>query len=204
MDLLVLTSEKLIQGEASKLNSLFSAGLKTLHFRKPGVEIEEHRALLDQIAPQYYSKVVLHYHHELCGEYGLKGIHLKEKNRILLGNKLANYVNSFQGNGYTVSSAFHNVEAIEKCEIEFDYFLLSPVFDSISKAGYLGKGFNINHVNKKLIGLGGVNANNVQKSIKLGFKGVAVLGSIWNTMDYLASFATMKAACENPVKLEVR
>jgi thiamine-phosphate pyrophosphorylase len=65
---------------------------------------------------------------------------------------------------------------------------LSPVFDSISKGGYKAgfpeeiligaadKGF----IDNKVVALGGISSSNIQSVKKLGFGGVAVLGTVWN------------------------
>jgi len=203
MKLVVLTSDKGIPDEASVLNALFSNGLMNLHLRKPLFEIEDYRKLLDLINPEYYDRIVVHFHHELCGEYGLKGIHLQEKIRVGLTDNLPNYISGFKGNGYSVSSSFHQPQEIEDCKISFDYVLLSPVFDSISKFGYEGKGFNVRQLTATVIGMGGVNEHTVQKTFNLGYKGAGVLGGIWNSEDYLKSFLAIKKACDNVVKLKI-
>lgn len=204
MKLVVLTSEKVITDEESVLNALFSNGLMNLHLRKPLFEIEDCSNLLDQINPEYYDRIVLHFHHELCGEYGLKGIHLQENARKNLGDKLPSYISGFKGNGYSVSSSFHAPQEIVECKTTFDYVLLSPVFDSISKFGYEGKGFNVRQLDATVIGMGGVNENTVQMTYNLGYKGAGILGGIWNSQDYLSSFLAIKKSCENVVELEIK
>ncbi|MFT6715380.1 MAG: thiamine-phosphate pyrophosphorylase [Saprospiraceae bacterium] len=204
MKLVVLTSEKEIKHEATVLNELFAHGLMTLHLRKPLFQIEEYRGLLDGIEPNYYDRIVIHYYHELCGEYGLKGVHLQEKPRQSLGAKLVSYVNGYQSSSYIISSSFHSSEEIVECSAEFDYVLLSPVFDSISKKGYPGQGFNVRHVKTLVVGMGGVNEKTAQKTFNLGYRGAGVLGGIWNSDNHLESFLAIQKACKNIVKLTVQ
>jgi thiamine-phosphate pyrophosphorylase len=204
MKLVVLTSEKKIQKEATVLNELFANGLTTLHLRKPQYEIEQCRELLDEIKPEYYKHIVMHFHHELCGEYRLKGVHLQENARLVLKSKLVSYLKGYQSNGFSISSSFHHPKEIVDCRGEFDYVLLSPVFDSISKKGYEGKGFNVRHLDTLVVGMGGVNENTMQKTFNLGYKGAGVLGGIWNSDDYLESFLAIQQSCENIVKLVVK
>ena len=78
------------------------------------------------------------------------------------------------------------------CAFEFDYHLLSPVFSSISKKGYKGRGFDVNSIQKKVIGMGGVTIFNLDKFTSLGFKGVGVLGGIWNSLTPVNDFIKMK------------
>lgn len=204
MKLLVLTSEGEVKDEANVLNLLFDNGLMTLHLRKPLFEVEDYQALLDKINPEFHKRIVLHFNHELCGQYGLKGVHLQENTRLTLNKKLLSYVAGFKSNGYSVSSSFHTPEEIEEAKVAFDYVLLSPVFNSISKIGYEGKGFNVRHLKSNVFGMGGVNEHTIQKTYNLGYQGGGVLGGIWNSEDYLKSFKTIQKSCENVVKLVVK
>ena len=62
------------------------------------------------------------------------------------------------------------------------------MFTSISKKGYEGKGFDVNHLDKNIIALGGIHIHNIKKAHSLGYKGVAVLGSIWQTPIPITNF----------------
>lgn len=186
--LVVLTSEQEIHHEAMLLNQLFKAGLKVLHLRKPRFDIAAYRNLLNKINPEYYTQIMIHEHHNLCAEFGLKGIHIQEQARLNLGCELQNYINDFKEYGHLVSSSFHEPEVLESCNATFDYHLLSPVFSSISKQGYKGRGFDVNHIDKIIVGMGGINSETIQKTITLGYQGIGVLGGIWNTENPVNSF----------------
>jgi len=174
-----------------KINQLFAHGLEILHLRKPSFNIEDYRAYIKQIEKKYHHRIVLHQYHELCKEFNLRGIHLQEQPRIDLENNLEEYINTYRENNFKVSSSFHAKETIRNCSGKFDYVLLSPVFGSISKAGYEGKGFDVNDLDEFVIGMGGINENTLKKTFELGFKGVGVLGGIWNSKNYLESFIKM-------------
>ena len=94
-----------------------------------------------------------------------------------------------------MSSSFHDPEVLNASNINFDYHLLSPVFSSISKKGYEGKGFDVNHISKSIIGMGGVNAETIHKVYELGYSGVGVLGGIWNSDDIIESFMAISKEC---------
>ena len=94
--------------------------------------------------------------------------------------------------GKTISSSFHEPEELENCAFEFDYHLLSPVFSSISKEGYEGRGFDVNSIDKIIIGMGGVTTKNLSDFNTLGFKGIGVLGGIWNSEIPVEDFKSMK------------
>ena len=194
--LIVLTSEQNITNEGQLINQLFEEGLPVLHLRKPSFNIDEYRSLLKEIDSKYYQQIVIHEYHELCKEFDLKGIHIQEQPRIDLGDSLQTYVDGFQKTGfyknYTVSSSFHEPEVLQACEINFDYYLLSPVFSSISKQGYEGRGFDVQHIKKTIVGMGGINASTIADAFQLGYKGVGVLGGVWNTKSPVESFKKLK------------
>ena len=190
--LIVLTSEQEIKKEATLLSLLFKAGLKVLHLRKPSFNEEAYRSLLEQIETHFHQRIMLHEHHHLCEEFNLKGIHIQEQPRLDLGDDLKKYINRFKSANFLVSSSFHEPEVLASCQVAFDYHLLSPVFSSISKKGYEGRGFDVRHINKKIVGMGGINSRTIADTLKLGYTGIGVLGGVWNTNDPILSFQQIK------------
>ncbi len=194
--LIILTSERELDNEADRINTLFENGLEVLHLRKPTLSIEGYRALLTQINPTFYDRIMIHQYHELCVEFTLRGVHIQEQPRLDLGKTLENYTLEFIGKSFKVSSSFHSKEAIKECAVDFEYVFLSPVFSSISKVGYEGKGFDVKALDAFVIGMGGIHEETVQATFDLGYKGVGVLGGVWNTVDYLDSFLKIKKAVD--------
>ncbi|WP_298548485.1 thiamine phosphate synthase [uncultured Aquimarina sp.] len=192
--IIVLTSEKPIPNETDQINKLFKAGLEILHLRKPTFTIDGYRSLLDQIENKFHNRIMTHQFPELTQEYELRGIHLQEQARIDLEDALEVTVKVYNNKGFSVTSSFHSKEDIIASKGDFEYVLLSPVFGSISKAGYEGKGFDVNELSQTIIGMGGINETTLQKTYDLGFKGVGVLGGVWNTEDSLDSFVKIKEA----------
>lgn len=190
--LIVLTSEQEITNEATLLNQLFTEGLEVLHLRKPSFTIDGYRELLRKIDKKFYKQIMIHEYHELCMEFELRGIHIQEQPRIDLGDRLETYVSTKISNGFKVSSSFHEPEVLDACEINFNYHLLSPVFSSISKKGYEGRGFDVNGINKAIVGMGGVNKTTIPEVFKLGYTGIGILGGVWNTEDPINSFKEIK------------
>lgn len=190
--IIVLTSEQELNNEADKINQLFDHGLEILHLRKPSFDIDGYRKLIEQIETKCHNRIMLHQFHELCEEFNLRGIHIQEQPRLDLGNNLNAYVQEFEEKGFKVTSSFHAKETIVDCPVKFNYVLLSPVFGSISKAGYEGKGFDVNDLDEFVIGMGGINEKTLKKTFELGFKGVGVLGGIWNSVSFLDSFIAMR------------
>ncbi|RLK06619.1 thiamine phosphate synthase [Tenacibaculum discolor] len=190
--IILIAPEKDIPNEIEILQQLFEEGLEYYHFRKPDKNYEEHVAYLNQIDEKYHDRIVTHYFHELVNEFNLKGIHFQEQKRIDALDNGNEYFIGLDMIGKTMSSSFHEPSALENCDIEFDYHLLSPVFSSISKKGYEGRGFDVNHIDKTIIGMGGINTDTIEKTLALGFQGIGVLGGVWNAEKPVESFKNIK------------
>lgn len=190
--IVLIAPENDVPNEIEILNQLFQEGLEYYHFRKPHKNYKAHGDYLNKIDQQYHKRIVTHYHHELINEFDLKGIHFQEQKRIDYIDNPGQYFKGLSMFGKTISSSFHEPKDVEDCYFEFDYHLLSPVFSSISKEGYNGRGFDVNHIDKIVIGMGGVSADNLSEFNTLGFNGVGILGGIWNSSTPLAVFRKMK------------
>jgi len=190
--IVLISPEKDIKNEMVILNQLFDAGLEFYHLRKPLKNIKEYSDYLNKIEVKYHNRIVVHEFHELINDFNLKGIHFQEQKRRDHIDNPGQYFKNLNMFGKTISSSFHELEELENCEFEFDYHLLSPVFSSISKKGYEGKGFNVKNSDKLIIGMGGVDLSTISDIFKLGFKGIGVLGGVWNMQNSLQSFIDLK------------
>ncbi|MDO6819610.1 thiamine phosphate synthase [Zobellia sp. 1_MG-2023] len=209
--IVLIAPETNMPNELELLNKLFQEGLKYYHLRKPDKDYEGHSAYLEKIDSKFHDRVVVHLYHELIVDFNLKGIHFQEQKRrdVLIGNELKekevrtlmnNYLASLgveSAKIKTISSSFHEPNELQDCNFNFDYHLLSPVFSSISKKGYKGRGFDVNHIDKKVIGMGGVTKNNLDEIQKLGFQGIGVLGGIWNSKTPIEDFKAMQEFYRN-------
>ncbi len=190
--IVLIAPEKDVLNEIETVQRLFQEGLQCYHLRKPHKNHEEHVQYLSLIDEKYHNRIVVHYFHKLVNTHNLKGIHFQEQKRreaLENGNR---YFLGLDMVGKTISSSFHEPEELSNNEFEFDYNLLSPVFSSISKEGYKGRGFNVNHIDKTIIGMGGINVDTISETIALGFDGIGILGGVWNTDDPLESFKNIK------------
>jgi thiamine-phosphate pyrophosphorylase len=173
--LIIITAERLFEGEAVALNKLFERGMATLHLRKPFATEEELKNLLLQIDRRYYSRIVLHDCHSLIDSFPLKGIHLNKRNPDMPSRRT-----------FSVSRSCHSLKELETIGA-FNYVFLSPIFDSISKTGY-AQAFTREEllsakatglINEKVIALGGISPETIPLVAGYGFGGVAVLGALW-------------------------
>lgn len=185
--MIVITNPSAISGEISIIDSLFEEGLSLLHIRKPELSAVEMAQFIHQIKVEFRSNLVLHSHHQLAENFGIDRIHLSEKDRKHSHDFPARFSKPFR-----YSTSTHSIEDFNSLEKYFEYAFLSPVFKSISKEEYYPEkdlfkalAFRTN-TNTKVIALGGIDLENIKKTLENGFDDVALLGSIWNS--------------ENPVK----
>lgn len=177
MKLIIITSPDFIPDEARIVTELFKAGLDLLHVRKPDADVHAVENLLQGIAPEYRTRIVIHDFFSLKDKYLLGGIHLNSRHPEAPAN--------YEG---ILSRACHSLEEVETTVSRFNYVLMSPVYDSISKQGYrsgysqeaLQQAQAERIINEKVVALGGISAANLSEIKALGFGGAALLGDIWN------------------------
>lgn len=151
----------------------------TFHLRKPYASAHDVRCFLEAIPADLQQRVVLHQAHELAHEFNVKGIHYSTTLRPTTLPDL---------NGKTISTSCHSVEEIRNLNKGYHSVFLSPVFPSISKAGYSGdldwdeiQQFLTESDRPKVIALGGIDATRMSQCADAGFDGVAFLGAVWGT-----------------------
>ncbi len=172
---------------------LFQTGMPLLHLRKPGMSRAETVRFLKALPDIYHPKIVLHGHYDLADDYHLKGIHLPERIRESSKEDIEILPGRYRDKGFSVSTSFHSLETLRFYgDHLFDYAFLGPVFDSISKAEYKGRRFDISgeNISFPVIALGGITPGNISGVLKTGFSGAAVLGYIWNAKDPAKAFSS--------------
>jgi len=187
--IIIITPETNHPQEEQILHALVRAHGITIHVRKPDFTELEYKSYLSRYA-SIFSHMVLHEHHSLAKEFSVKGIHLKEVDR--------NSAKEIDKNVNVISTSFHTIEDIKNNLREFEYIFYSPLFKSISKENY---GTNTTEeqlaetlsalkkqTNIPIIGLGGINEENIALVKKCGFDGAAVLGSVWQQSNPVESF----------------
>ncbi|MDY3268456.1 MAG: thiamine phosphate synthase [Phocaeicola sp.] len=177
MKLILITTPEYFVEEDQILNALFEEGLDILHLRKPNTEAVYAERLLTLIPEKHHKKIVIHDHFELYNEYNLRGLHLNSRNPLPPDN--------YSGQ---LSASCHTFEEVKADKKTCDYVFLSPIFNSISKDGYnsgfteedITNGVKAGVIDKKVIALGGIDHNSIEKIKEMGFGGAAVLGGLWS------------------------
>lgn len=197
MKLTVISSPHDFLKEATLINQLFQAGMSCFHLRKPGNSADKLNDLLKQIDPEYYSRIALHQHHFLADKNSIKRLHFTEEIR----NKTSEEeLKQLKQKGFTLSTSVHQINLIARQQ-QFDYVFLSPVFNSISKAGYVGfadASFTLQKSSPQpeVIALGGIDATNIHQLKTMNFDGAAVLGSIWQQPELAVfNFKVLQKIC---------
>lgn len=186
---IILVSHPLpIQKEHDLVNALFEKGLDYFHLRKPDYSKSDLESFIQQIKPSFYRKISIHTHYALMGKYNLSGIHLPEK--IRKDPATRDLIKMAKSRNLKVSTSLHSITDIKEAKL-FDYAFLSPVFDSISKPDH-ASAIDLSEFKKikssepfktKMIALGGIEINNVEKLADAGFDGIALLGTIWQDFE---------------------
>lgn len=170
--IIAITAPLFIADEAKRIEALFkSKQIDYLHLRKPYSSLEETVRLIKNISPEFYSSIKLHDHFSLLDVFDLGGIHLNSRN---------NYQHP---KAKEISYSAHSFMELMNWQ-SYDYIMLSPIFDSISKKGYKSS-FSEEKLKENLkgknnvIALGGVTPEKFPYLQDLGFYGAAMLGYFW-------------------------
>ena len=180
MKLILMTPPSYFVEEDKIITALFEEGLDILHLRKPNTAPMYAERLLTLIPEQYHKRIVVHGHFYLKDEYKLKGIHLSERN--------PNIPENYKGH---ISRSCHTLEELKANKKGHDYLFFNPIFDDISKLSYQGnytpeeirKAHKAGIIDKKVIALGRIDADNIKQVKDYGFGGAAVQGDIWDKFD---------------------
>lgn len=184
--MIVISNPTAIANEINTIHALFERGLELFHVRKPEFSAEEIKTFVTAIGLEYRNKLVLHSHHHLAEELGMNRIQ-RNPARVLNSDRVIPEKKIF-------STSTHSIDEFNSLSNDYDYAFLSPVFPSISKENYLPK-INLfeeikkrTNFNTKLVALGGIEAQNIKKTLDAGFDDVALLGTIWNTNQPIKNF----------------
>lgn len=197
--IIVISDTHLFANEAKIVNDLFDHGLSLFHLRKYDNSKSEIKAFINEIKPEYRSRMALHQFHEMAHEFGINRLHFSEKDRKEITDE---ELTQFKNDGFILSTSVHSIKEFNVLPSCFDYAFLSPVFDSISKDNYKAVTFDLNEKKAneiKLIALGGVKEDNSVRALEMGFDGIALLGSIWKSKNPSDSFNNIKSRIDQTI-----
>jgi thiamine-phosphate pyrophosphorylase len=128
---------------------------------------------------KYSAYLIINDRIDICLSVDADGIHLPETGLpISVARKLI-------GNEKLIGISLHSFEDIKnKSNLDFDFFTLSPIFETTSKPGFKNTlGSKIIYeakrlTNKPLFALGGINDSNIDEVIENGADGIALISGI--------------------------
>lgn len=168
--IIVITSPGYVAEEARKIRQLLASGVDYVHIRKPDSTLREVKDLIEDIPYDMRHRLRLHGHFSLVDEFNLAGVHLNHRNPEPPLNALS------------ITRSCHMLSELDDLTA-CSYVTLSPIFDSISKAGYTTH-FDLDKIaptigGKHVVALGGVTPRHFASLREHGFYGAAMLGYVW-------------------------
>lgn len=160
--------------EGALITALLRGGrADRVHLRYPGADAAAVRCVLEAVPADLHTRLSLHDAVELAADFPGVGVNLNARN--------AEAAKVVDLGGRTVSRSCHSVDEV-LADTTCDYLLLSPVFDSISKAGYRSA-FSLTDSSlesalrqRRVIAMGGVTPDRFPQLKAAGFSGGAMLG----------------------------
>ena len=191
--MILITEPDFIPYEEKFINAFFNEGLEILHLRKPEATALQMHELISKIDEKFHSRIMIHSHYELFETFKIRGVHFTENSK--------GQIRSYEKVQCKKSLAVHELSDLKCVDNSIDYVFLSPLFSSVSKAGY-SKQWNFESIkaelseyrNFKVMALGGITLDNVKQVKELGFDDFALLGSIWEPV---------KSGCELSHVIEI-
>lgn len=174
--LLVITPPHATVRDIQQYNKLFPLGLERLLLRLPGASEEVYSQAIAALSPQYRHRVIIADHFHLAAQAGLGGIHLS-------ADKRADWQHhKKQAQTSCITTSTHSFAELASLPFVPTLALLSPVFDSISKSGYVGA-IDLDEAARQLprlsfpvLAMGGITPDRIKRCHECGFAGAAVLG----------------------------
>ena len=203
MKLIVVCSAYDIENEIGLIELMLRKGMDKFHLRKPNYTTKYDETFLDRLHPKFIKLIISHSRHNMAFRYKLKGINLGRNHKR---TKLKTFWKVFKmkliNKKLIVTSEFDSLTQFNASRYPYDYVMLSPVYDSISKKGKRSK-FNHSRLKKafktkknyEVYAGGGITASRIAHCQELGFDGVVVMGSIWESEDPIASFEECLNVC---------
>lgn len=193
--IIVITPEDEVRDEMRLVKKLFAAGLPRLHLRRHEWTVNELRDWLCEVPKKYRERIVVHGHPELVAEFGLAGVHVQAgKGRP-----------ARLPEGVALSRSCHDYGELCHGPKDCVYATLGPVFPSVSKRGYAPRRtpeeyaaivsyWKTENKGHPVVALGGITPENAGEARKLGFDGIAVVGTVWESPNPVEAFKALRDA----------
>ena len=125
MRIIVISAPDFLPGEAEAVTALLEAGAWRVHVRKPEADAESIARLLEEFPQCYRSRLSMH------------------------DRQNSRNPSVPDGFGGMVSRSCHSIAELSQYSSVCDYMFLSPIFDSISKSGYVSR-FSLEEIRRRI------------------------------------------------------
>lgn len=160
-------------------NELFKEGLHCLILRLKGATRKDYEKVILSIDPIYRHRILIDDYFDLLDNCEVGGVYLNP-------SKWYHYKEIATKTSRIATSA-HSLEELFTIPFKPTFAMLSPIYDSISKKGYLAN-ISLEECKKRLpllafpvLALGGITPNRAKEVLQYGFSGVAVLGYLYES-----------------------
>ncbi|HXD94622.1 MAG TPA: thiamine phosphate synthase [Bacteroidia bacterium] len=202
MKITVISPTDYIKKEHEIITELFNNGLTNYHIKKPLYGKDKLKEYIKQIPEKFHNRIVIHSHHTLVRKFNLLGVHYSDRDLEL------NFRNWWREKMIApraevlIKTTSHKKLATlyEKIEMDFNYVFLLPVFDPITghyQSGYYEDGLKtaIKKSKEKIVVMGGVSIERLEKIIELGFYGMGLNSCLWDNDNPVEEYCKIIAKC---------
>ena len=187
--IIIISPPESSRTDRSLVRAMLEGGIDRFHLRWPDADERQIEAFFEVMPKELNNKISVHFRYGQKDRVPPVGAHFSESLRKRGATK------SHSG---VISASFHSVKDLVTSGSDFDYAFLSPIFESTSKPGYVptlsleSLAESLLDVPTKVIALGGISSERLEKVKELGFAGAAALGSIWEALDPVLAALTLK------------
>lgn len=189
--IIAITPEEISSNEPEAVSMMLESGkVDRVHIRHKSATPEKLSNLLKSFPPEQCARISIHLPCPGPGSHGLDNSlfqFIKERNfgLHLPSTATPDDIRFARSSGIrSVSVSCHSFDEIKAKKNDADYCFLSPIFDSISKLGYLSaftpevlaQASDLGLIDSKVIALGGIEPDKISFLKELGFGGAAMLG----------------------------
>lgn len=195
MKVIVITLPTQVKNEARLIEQMLECGVDRVHIRKPTWSSTKIKELIAAIDVKYRERLTLHDCFELCDELSVGGVQVNGRNPevpaffcgvVSSSCHTLEEVDSFL-ECMRICNSLDSIDSSSGLQSFESYVTLSPIFNSISKSGYVANFSDMQLreaaergiINSKVFAMGGVTPKDFGYLRSLGFGGVALLGYVW-------------------------
>lgn len=188
---IAITPPQPVPDEAAVIAHMIDSGVvNRVHLRHPDASFDTVRAIVNAIPERLQLFVSVHSPHEQATIGTRMGVHFNSHAPRSVDNALnkAGLTDRIDTDDVGLTRSCHSIDQVMDCD-GYDYYFLSPFYDSISKPGYKAAVdldnpmLPVMQLLRTVIPLGGITPDKFGELMDNGFCGAAMLGYMWPMTD---------------------